>query len=286
VSGMDSHKASIPREVWGKYEKLKKRLVELDRVLVAFSGGVDSSLLLAAANEVLGEGVWAVTVKSDLHPQREIDEARALAERLGVRFSIVEIDQLDDGEFIRNTPERCYLCKKKLFKRLKNMAAEKNIKAVLEGSNADDVRDYRPGARAAEELGIHVPLRDAELGKEDIRMISRAVGLPTWNKPSMACLASRIPYHTILTKHRLERVNQAEDMLRGWDFAQVRVRDHGDCARIEVEPSQIARVCAVEYRERIIRGFRNLGYVFVALDLQGYRTGSMDGEIDLSPQKK
>jgi len=283
---MDFHRSSIPREVWVKYENLKARLAELDRVLVAFSGGVDSSLLLAAANEVLGEGVWAVTVKSDLHPPREIDEARELAERLGVRFSIVEIDQLDDGEFIRNTPERCYLCKKRLFKRLKTIAAEKNIKAVLEGSNADDVRDYRPGARATEELGIHVPLRDAELGKKDIRLISRAMGLPTWNKPSMACLASRIPYHTILTKHRLERVSQAEDMLRCWDFVQVRVRDHGNCARIEVEPSQIARLCAVECRERIIRGFRNLGYIFVALDLQGYRTGSMNGEIDLSPEKE
>jgi len=280
-----SPRSTVPHEVWSKYEKLKDGLADLRRALVAFSGGVDSTLLLYAAQEVLGDGVWAVTVKSDLHPPREIEAAREMAQSLGVRFSIVEIDQLNDAEFVRNTPERCYLCKKRLFLYLKNLAAEEKITAILEGSNADDVRDFRPGSRATKELGILVPLRDAGLGKGEIRQLSRHLDLRTWDKPSMACLASRIPYHNRLTKQKLDRVRLAEEKLRLWGFRQVRVRDHGNCARIEVESSQIPRLCSAEACERIVQEFKDLGYVFVAMDLEGYRTGSMNGEISTPSDK-
>lgn len=282
--------SDVPQEVWNKYEKLKAGLAKWDRALVAFSGGVDSTLLLAAARETLGDGVWAVMVKSELHPPSEIKAARKLAKDLGARFSVIEIDQLDDDEFVLNTPERCYRCKKRIFQLLRSLADAEGITAVLEGSNVDDVRDFRPGARAVKELAVLVPLRDAELGKDDIRKISRSLDLPTWDKPSQACLASRIPYHTPLTKQKLDRVRRGEEKLRQWGYTQVRVRDHGNCARIEVDPSQITKLCADEVRERVARAFRKLGYVFVAVDLDGYRTGSMNGEISLTsyrnPDKK
>lgn len=266
----------LPGRIVLKYEKLKAELGKMRKVLVAFSGGVDSTLLLKVASDVLGKNVLAVSAMSETYPEKEIDNARKLARRLKVRHKVISTHELENPDFLNNPPERCYHCKKELFGTLASIAREEGISYVLDGSNHDDLQDFRPGAKAAKELGVRSPLREAGLTKAEIRELARYHRLSTWDKPSLACLASRVPYHTRIDVESLKRIGAAEDFLRGLGFRQVRVRHHGPVARVEVEPGQFRRFLKKGLKERISARFKKLGYSYVSLDLDGYRTGSMN----------
>ena len=257
-----------------KWNKLIAGLQELGRVAVAFSAGVDSTFLLKAAHEALGQDVIAITGRSVSFPEREDREAAAFCRALGVEQVIVEVDQMAIPGFRDNPPDRCYLCKKVLFSAFVAAAQERGFACVAEGSNADDVHDYRPGLRAIAELGIKSPLKDVGLTKQEIRGLSRELGLPTWDKPSMACLATRFPYGERITKEKLSAVDAAEQYLRGAGFRQVRVRVHGDIARIEIDRTQFAQL--LEAADTIEAELHALGFLYVTLDLGGYRMGSMN----------
>jgi len=265
-------------KLWQKYERLKKIIESLEGVVIGFSGGVDSTFLLKAAHDVLGDKVLAVIATSQTYPQREIEDALKLAQELGVRFKLIETNELQDDNFRQNPPQRCYYCKKELFTKLKTIAQEKGFKWVLDGSNYDDLDDFRPGTKARDELGVRSPLQEAKLTKKDIRLLSKYFGLPTWSKPSFACLASRFPYYTPIDEEDLQRIGQAEDFLRGLGFRQVRVRHHGFLARIEVLLEEIPRL--VEQKEMVVKKFKALGYRYVTIDLEGYRSGSMNEVLE------
>lgn len=253
---------------------LKRILADMEGVLIACSGGVDSTFLLRVALEVLGENVLAVTAKSPIHPASESAAAGELARRLGARHLFVKTDELDDPEFARNPPERCYLCKRSLFARLKELAEEHGLTEVLEGSNYDDLGEHRPGFRALRELGVRSPLAEAGLTKAEIRALSRQMGLPTWDKPAQACLATRFPYGELLTPEKLRRVEEAEEFLRSLGLGQLRVRTHGLLARIEISRDEMPRL--LHEAGRVVEELKKLGYTYFTLDLEGYRTGSMD----------
>jgi uncharacterized protein len=244
-------------------------------VLVAFSGGVDSSLLLAAATEAC-DRVVAVTVRSPLHPAREGAAAEHIAQALGVDHLTVEVDLLSEPAFRRNGPQRCYVCKRRLLSRLSELAEQRGLARVVEGSNADDRGDYRPGSRAVEELGVCSPLLDADLSKAEIRSLARERGLPNWNAPALACLATRIPYGEEITGARLRRIDRAEGVLIELGLGQVRLRDHGAVARIEVLPADLSRFLDSDLRGAAVDGLKAAGYLYVALDLEGYRVGAMN----------
>lgn len=266
---------SLPEDVRARLARAHAELLSLGRVLVAFSGGVDSTLLLALAVRALGSrNVLAVTSTSPLVPRREVEEARRLADRLDAELVTIETRELDDPQFIANPPDHCYHCKRSLLQQLRALADHRGYTAVVLGNNADDTGDFRPGMAAARELGARSPLLEAGLTKQDVRQASRAMGLPTWDKPSYACLASRIPYGTPIDRRTLRRIERAEYVLRDLGFRQCRVRHHGDVARIEVPPEQIEQVLAD--RERISRELRELGYAYVTVDLQGFRSGSLN----------
>ncbi|MCD8365930.1 MAG: ATP-dependent sacrificial sulfur transferase LarE [Clostridiales bacterium] len=255
---------------------LKKYLESLGSAAVAFSGGVDSTFLLKVAQEALGDRVLAVTAASCSFPERERDEAAAFCEKEGIRCVVCESEELDIEGFSANPPNRCYLCKRELFGKIGRIAQEYGISHVLEGSNLDDNGDYRPGLQAVAELGVLSPLRDCGLTKRDIRLLSRLMGLPTWDKPSFACLSSRFVYGETITREKLAMVDQAEQFLLELGFHQVRVRIHGNVARIEIEREEFAKIMAEDIRETIYQKFQFLGFAYVTLDLRGYRTGSMN----------
>lgn len=260
-----------------KLERLKMLIEGYGGVAVAFSGGVDSTFLLKVAHDVLGGKCIALTVHSRLFPKRELDEAAAFCLKEGVRQLAIEVDGLLIDGIADNPPERCYICKRGLFGSMLNAAAAEGMAVVCEGSNTDDLGDYRPGLKAIAELGIQSPLRDCGLSKCEIRSLSAELGLPTADKPSLACLASRIPYGENITLEKLGMIEQAEDFLRDRGFRQVRVRVHGSAVRIETEPDSFA--LAMEMRGRIVEALKGFGFSHVALDLQGYRTGSMNEPI-------
>jgi uncharacterized protein len=257
-----------------KYDALLEILAGLESVLVAYSGGIDSTLLAFAAHAVLGDHCCAVLATSDTYPDTETSGARLLAAHLGFRLIEVESCELADPNFTANTSERCYHCKNELFGLLIRVAETRGLKHVIDGSNHDDLSDHRPGRRAAAELGVLSPLAMVGLTKPEIRELARELGLPNWNKPSMACFASRFPYGERITDDGLTRVSAAERSLRELGLSQFRVRSHGPVARIEVAPEELQS--AWDLRERIASEVRSAGFAYASLDLDGYRTGSMN----------
>lgn len=263
-----------------KLLKLRRIIEECGSLAVAFSGGVDSSFLLKTAHEVLGEKVLAITVDSVFIPRTEIESAINFCQQHGIPQRIVSIDVLDIAGVKENPPDRCYHCKRGIFERMLAAAAEEKIAVIAEGSNLDDEGDYRPGMRAIRELSVRSPLKEAGLNKAEIRELSKRMGLDTWDKPSMACLASRVPYGEKLSCEKLHRVELAEQLLHSFGLRQCRVRCHGTLARIEVPPDDYHLIMNADVRKKIVDSFKQYGFTYVSLDLEGFRSGSMNETLN------
>ena len=265
-----------------KLEKLKEYLKSLESVAVAFSSGVDSTFLLKIAHDTLGDKAIAITAESASFPKREKNEAIEFCKKEKIRHFIIKSEELNIEGFRSNPPNRCYLCKSHLFKEIKELAKKESIKEVVEGSNTDDNGDYRPGLQAIAELNIKSPLRFADLSKDDIRILSKELDLPTWKKPSFACLASRFVYGEEITEEKLNMIDKAEQLLLDLGFNQVRCRIHGKIARIEISPDEFDKILKQEIRDKIYTEYKKIGFSYVALDLKGYRTGSMNETLNLN----
>jgi len=261
-----------------KLDQLKTNLKKMGSVAIGFSGGVDSTFLLSVAHEVLGENVIAVTGVSSTFSQKENEEAECFTSNIGIKHVFVDSEEIENDDFSKNSKNRCYFCKKELFSKIKQAAEENNISFVLDGSNADDVNDYRPGFEAIKELGVVSPLCNVGLTKDEIRTFSKEMGLGTWDKPAFACLASRFPYGTKITKSRLKMVEQAEDHIRELGAKQFRVRYHDEIARIEVLKNDFQTV--LDRSEEISKKFKEIGFKYVTLDIEGYRPGSLNEVLD------
>ena len=257
-----------------KYNNLLESLKKMERVVIAFSGGVDSTFLLKAATLSGLDDILAVTGRSESLPERELSFTKEIACSLNVKHKIIDTEELRDSNYAQNPPDRCYYCKKELFTRLTDIASRENYLYVLDGTNADDAHDRRPGRRAARENGIKSPLLDAGLSKDEIREISKGLGLPTWDKPATPCLSSRFPYGHKITAEGLLRVDRAETFIRGFGIKELRVRSHSNVARIEVHPGDFPKLTEGSARKEIIDFLKSLGYEYVTLDLRGFRSGS------------
>ncbi len=267
---------NLPDEMQAKLDALKAYIKELGSLAVGFSGGVDSTFLLAVAHEVLGDKALAVTTVDAAFPEREQKESADFCKEHGIRHIVCNVDTLQIEGYRKNVPDRCYLCKYNLFSEIKRTAHENGIEYVAEGSNMDDLGDYRPGLRAVEELDVKSPLRTANLYKFEIREISKAMGLPTWSKPAYACLATRFVYGEEITKEKLRMVESAEQFLIEHGFYEERVRIHGTIARIEVPAKDITRLASDDIREEVYKRFKEIGFSYVTLDMHGYKMGSMN----------
>ncbi len=273
-------KGSLTETAKRKLSDLKGILSSLKSLCIAFSGGVDSTFLLRIAKDTLGDDVLAVTATSPTYPQHELEEAINLARQIGARHLIISSNELDIAGFSENTTDRCYFCKNDLFRKMREEAVKYGIENIADGSNYDDQKDYRPGRKAAKELGVLSPLVEAGITKEDIRYLSKCLGLSTWNKPSLACLSSRIPYHEAITEEKLRRVEKAEAFLRGLGFTQFRVRHHNDLARLEFTSEEMSLLSSAEVRSSIHAALKALGFIYVTVDILGYRTGSMNEVLE------
>ncbi len=273
-------KVNVPLTT-GKLHRLQAVLRDLGSVVLGYSGGLDSSFLLKVCKDTLHDRVLAVTAISETYPPREGAQARVLAQSMTADHREIRTSEMQDVRFTLNTPQRCYFCKQALFRRLKDIAEEEGYAHVIDGSNCDDLQDFRPGMQAAAEAGVRHPMLEAGLNRAEIIALSREMGLPTWNSPAQACLASRIPYGNPITAEALAAVNEAESLLRTMLSGQLRVRHHGDTARIEVEPGEMIHLLQEPNRSNVVRRLRELGYIYVTLDLAGYRTGSLNETLRL-----
>ncbi|MEE9532066.1 MAG: ATP-dependent sacrificial sulfur transferase LarE [Syntrophobacteria bacterium] len=259
-----------------KYDHLRNIIIKADSAIIAFSGGVDSTFLLKVCVDEIEERALAVTARSETFPDRELKEAKDLARLIGARHFIIDSEELEVPGFSNNPPNRCFLCKSELFSKLKQVGEDHGIPWIFDGSNLDDQGDFRPGRAAARQLGVRSPLEEAGLGKEEIRALSKMLNLPTWDKPAFACLSSRFPYHTKITRPALRQIEDAENFLWHLGMREFRVRHHDTIARIELGERELSLFWQDHQRHKIVQHFKSLGYKYVTLDLQGYRTGSMN----------